>query len=390
LVIQIIRLSSKDIFQKYFEIIKSGSFIYELDGFLLEVREIPNDEINFFKDLFIEGNNIFYLKEKSLTGSQARNLQNIVFIHGSISWIKSIVNKIPGEKIKNKISQAINNYLNYNFKSYSIGNKEFNFSRAYVMGILNVTPDSFSDGGLYLNSEDAANHALEMLEDGADIIDIGGESTRPGSDIVDAEDELQRVIPVIDKILSIEPETIISIDSTKSRVAEEALEHGAKIINDISGATFDEKMLGVASKYPVNTGLILMHIKGVPKTMQENPYYENVIEEVYDFLNDRIKIAESAGVQNIFIDPGIGFGKRSQDNFEILKRLEDFKGLGYPLAIGASRKSFLGKKLNLDILERDTPTAIVESIAVKNGARIIRTHNVKYGKQVCELLNSLN
>jgi dihydropteroate synthase len=389
LISQIIRLSSIDIFQKYFEIIKSQLFIYDYGSFLLEIREISYEETNIFNDLDREGKSIFCVKNSSFAESQRKSLPNLVFIPGSISEIKIAINKINDEKTKNKIHQTINNYLNYNLKSYSIGNKKFKFNQAYVMGILNVTPDSFSDGGLYLNSDDAANHALEMLNDGADIIDIGGESTRPGSDIVDEDDEMQRVIPVIDKILSVEPETIISIDSTKSRVAQEAFKHGAKIINDISSATFDEKILEVASKEP-DTALILMHIKGIPKTMQENPSYENVIEEVYDFLSYRIKDAETAGVQNIFIDPGIGFGKRAQDNFEILKRLEDFKGLGYPLAVGASRKSFLGKKLNLDILERDTPTAIVESIAVKNGARIIRTHNVKYGKQVCELLNSLN
>ena len=131
-----------------------------------------------------------------------------------------------------------------------------------------------------------------------------------------------------------------------------------------------------------------MHIKGTPKNMQQNPYYENVVEEIYDFLFERAGTAEVSGIKNIFIDPGIGFGKRIQDNFEILGRLEDFKSLGYPIVIGASRKSFLGKTLNLDITERDTATAITESIAVKNGARIIRTHNVKYGKQVCELLNN--
>ena len=254
------------------------------------------------------------------------------------------------------------------------------------MGILNVTPDSFSDGGLYINSDDAAEHALEMINDGADFIDVGGESTRPGSDIVTEDEELKRVIPVIKKILSAAPETIISIDTTKSKVAEEAIKNGAKIVNDISGATFDEEMLTIVKKF--DASVILMHINGTPKNMQQNPYYENVVEEIYDFLFERIKAAEGLEIKNIFVDPGIGFGKRIEDNFEILRRLEDFKSLGFPIVIGTSRKSFLGKTLNLDITERDTATAITESIAVKNGARIIRTHNVIYGKQVCELLNN--
>ena len=377
MIAQVIHISSEEVFKKYSEIIDSDLFLYEPGSYLLELKETSGKDIDLLKNNIQEDKKIFLYKSNS---------SDKYLTHGNISEIKSIFNNFPEGELSNKINIVLHNYLNYNLKLYRIGNKEFNFDKAYVMGILNVTPDSFSDGGLYINSDDAVEHALEMINDGADFIDIGGESTRPGSDIVTEDEELERVIPVIKKILSAEPETIISIDTTKSKVAEEAIKIGVKIANDISGATFDEEMLTVVKKY--DASVVLMHMKGTPKTMQQNPYYENVMEEIYDFLFERIKAADELGIENIFVDPGIGFGKRIDDNFEILRRLEDLKSLGYPIVVGASRKSFIGKTLNLDITERDTATAITESIAVKNGARIIRTHNVKYGKQVCELLNN--
>ncbi len=278
--------------------------------------------------------------------------------------------------------------MDYQFNKYKIGNRLFDFNNAYIMGILNVTPDSFSDGGLYLNQNDAVNHALNMIEDGADIIDLGGESTRPGSEFVDEDEEINRVIPVLKKILDNYPDAIISVDTTKSKVAEAALANGAQIINDISGLTFDSKIIEVVKKY--NASVVIMHIKGTPKNMQQNPYYANVVKEVYEFLSTQCKKVKEEGISNIIIDPGIGFGKRIQDNFELIKNLTEFKALNYPILIGLSRKSFLGKELNLDINERDTATAILEGISVKNGARIIRTHNVKNGIQVCKLLNQIN
>ncbi|MFZ0456439.1 MAG: dihydropteroate synthase [Ignavibacteriaceae bacterium] len=377
MIAQFVHLSSKEVFNKYSEIINSALFLYEPGSYILELREISGNDLYLLESSIQEDKKIFFYKNDTV---------NKCFVYGNISEIKNIFDNFPEGELKNKINCLLQNYLNYNTKYYQLGNREYNFGEAFVMGILNVTPDSFSDGGLYINSDDAVEHGLEMINDGADFIDIGGESTRPGSDIVTWEEELERVIPVIKKILSAEPGTIISIDTTKSKVAEEAIRNGARIVNDISGATFDEEMLTVVKK--CNAAVVLMHIKGTPKSMQQNPCYENVVEEIYDFLFERIKAAQELGIENIFIDPGIGFGKRIQDNFEILRRLDDFKSLGFPIVVGASRKSFLGKTLNLDITERDAATAITEAIAVKNGARIIRTHNVKYGKQVCELLNN--
>ncbi|MDO8549832.1 MAG: dihydropteroate synthase [Ignavibacteria bacterium] len=253
------------------------------------------------------------------------------------------------------------------------------------MGILNVTPDSFSDAGKYFDKKAAVEYAIEMFDNGADIVDVGGESTRPGSEPISEEEELKRVIPVIEEILKRKPEALISVDTTKSKVAREACKAGVKIINDISGLTFDQEIADVVNEY--SASLIVMHIKGIPKTMQVSPLYDDLIYEIYEFLYKQTETAKSKGVKNIIVDPGIGFGKKIEDNFEILRRLSDFKSLGYPILIGLSRKSFLGKTLDLDVEERDTATVVAETIAIRNGAKIIRTHNILNALRTKKLLN---
>ncbi len=270
---------------------------------------------------------------------------------------------------------------------YNFNNKDLEFDFPKVMGILNVTPDSFSDGGKYFSTDSAVDRALQMIDEGADIIDIGGESTRPGSDRVESREEISRTIPVIKKLISLRKNLIISIDTTKSEVARQALESGASIINDISGLTFDNDMISVARN--LNAGVIIMHIKGNPKTMQQNPFYVDVIKEVKDFLISQVKLAEENGIQKIIIDPGIGFGKRVEDNFNIIRNLESFNSIGYPLMIGLSRKSFIGKTLNLEVDDRDIPTVILEAISVVKSARIIRTHNVKFCRQMVKLVSNI-
>ncbi len=257
-----------------------------------------------------------------------------------------------------------------------------------IMGIVNVTPDSFSDGGKYLNIDKAVNHSINLLDSGADIIDIGGESTRPGAESVNVEEEIDRVIPVIEKLLSLRPKTVISIDTTKSEVASKALEAGAYIVNDISAATFDENILNIVKRY--DAILILMHIKGKPKNMQDAPYYIDVVSEVKDFLIERIKLANSSGIKKIIVDPGIGFGKRIFENYELLKKLKEFNNLNYPILVGLSRKSFIGKALKLDIFDRENATTIMEMLAIQNGAKIIRTHNVRNTKEIIQLLSFIN
>jgi len=264
------------------------------------------------------------------------------------------------------------------FYSDLISNKNI-----YVMGILNVTPDSFSDGGKYYEINSATKHALQMIEEGADVIDIGGESSRPGADEISVDEEIDRIIPTIKSILSQKPNTIISVDTTKSEVAQIALESGAKIINDISGLS-DERMITVVRNY--EAAIIIMHIKGNPRTMQINPEYKNVVEEVHSFLFDKIVYSMNNGVKSIVVDPGIGFGKTVTHNYELLRNLAKFQTLETPLLIGVSRKSLIGKTLDIDVSERDNATIILETDAVSKGAKIIRTHNVKN----CVQLKKLN
>lgn len=274
-----------------------------------------------------------------------------------------------------------------NSSKYKFGSSELDLSLPKIMGIVNVTPDSFSDGGKYFSEKAAVDHALKLFDEGASIIDIGGESTRPGSEPVTLQEELDRTIPVIRELKKLRNDIIISIDTTKSKVASTALENGADIVNDISGLTFDKNMLNLIKEY--DPGIVLMHIKGNPKTMQENPFYEDVVKEVKDFLCDQLKLAEAAGLQKIFIDPGIGFGKRLLDNFNIIKQLKDFEEFGYPIMIGVSRKSFIGKTLDLDIENRDVATVIMETVAVMKSARIIRTHNVEYCRHLVKLVSHI-
>jgi dihydropteroate synthase len=272
--------------------------------------------------------------------------------------------------------------VNYDKMPVKISDTEF--SQPVIMGILNVTPDSFSDGGIYYDKKTAVEYALKMFDKGADIVDVGGESTRPGADPVSEEEEIRRVIPVIEDILKRKPSSVISIDTTKSYVAHKACEAGARIINDISGLTFNPAIAEVAAEH--SASLVIMHIKGKPKDMQINPVYDDLIFEIFEFLYNQTKKAKSSGAEKIIIDPGIGFGKKIDNNFEILRRLSDFKCLGCPILIGLSRKSFLGKTLNLDLNERDTVTSVAEALAIRNGAKIIRTHNVVNAVQTRDLL----
>ncbi len=251
---------------------------------------------------------------------------------------------------------------------------DFSNNQVYIMGILNITPDSFSDGGKYNSIDKALFHVEKMINDGADIIDIGGESTRPFSDPVSIDVELERVIPVIERINS-NFNTIISIDTYKSKVADESLKNNAEIINDISGLTFDPLMEEVVLKYdPV---CVVMHIKGTPKNMQVDPEYENVVNEIYDFLFNRAMHLKDIGINKLFIDVGFGFGKSLDDNYILLRNLDHFKKIGYPILAGISRKSMIGKIIELEPKLRINPTISLNTLAILNGARIIRVHDVR-------------
>ncbi len=261
-------------------------------------------------------------------------------------------------------------------------------SRTHIMGILNVTPDSFSDGGKYLTRGLAIERGMQMAEDGADIIDIGAESTRPGAEPISIKEELQRIIPVLEGLLK-QVDVPISVDTYKSSVADIVLKAGANIINDISGLRFDPKMKEVVAKY--QAPVVIMHIKGEPRNMQHNPYYEDLIDEIYEYLAASIQLAETSGIKRdkIIVDPGIGFGKRLFDNYEILRRLDEFRGLGCPILIGPSRKSFIGKVLDLPPDQRLEGTIAAVAIGIQNGAHIVRVHDIKEVSRACRIIDLL-
>jgi dihydropteroate synthase len=262
-------------------------------------------------------------------------------------------------------------------------------SRTHIMGIVNVTPDSFADGGRFFDPKKAVEQALTMVEDGVDIIDIGGESTRPGAQPVDMKEELRRVIPVIKSIVK-EVDVIVSIDTTKAGVAEEALSAGAGMVNDVSALRFDPDLAKVVAKR--NVPVVLMHMRGSPQTMQKNIRYGDLISEITQFLRERISFAEQCGIETekIIIDPGIGFGKSvERDNFTILRNLEEFKSLGRPLLIGPSRKAFLGHLLGLPVEDREEATAGAVAAAIMNGAHIVRAHDVKAMKRVVKVIDTI-
>jgi dihydropteroate synthase len=257
------------------------------------------------------------------------------------------------------------------------------------MGILNITPDSFSDGGEFLNHDRALDHARRMMEEGADIIDVGGESTRPGAQPVSLEEERRRVIPLIEKFAS-RVDVPISIDTTKAGVAREALEAGAVMINDISALRFDMEMAPLASEHGVP--IILMHMRGTPQTMQQHVVYDPLMSEIYSFLKERIAYAESVGIdsQKIIVDPGIGFGKSvPDDNLKIIKNLSFLKDLEKPILVGPSRKAFIGSVLELGVEEREEGTAAAISLAISNGANIVRVHDVKRMKRVVKMVDAI-
>jgi len=260
--------------------------------------------------------------------------------------------------------------------------------RTHVMGVLNVTPDSFSDGGQYFDRKPAIEHALEMAREGADIIDVGGESTRPFSDGTSAAEEVERVIPVIEAIAG-EVSVPISIDSYKGEVVREALKAGASIVNDISALRFDDEMGSIVAKAGVP--VVLMHMKGTPRDMQKAPEYDDLISEIMGFLKDAVLRAMNSGIRKdlIIVDPGIGFGKTFDHNLEIIRNLSRFKDLGMPLLLGPSNKAFIGKILDRQPHERDTGSMATISAGVLNGAHIVRAHNVKKAVETVKIIDAI-
>jgi dihydropteroate synthase len=259
------------------------------------------------------------------------------------------------------------------------------FEKTLIMGILNVTPDSFSDGGLFADIDTAVAHGKKMVSEGADVIDVGGESSRPGSAPLSEKEELDRILPVVTRLLD-EVSVPISIDTYKPLVADACLKAGAHLINDITGLTNPE-MRKVAVKH--NIPVVLMHMRGTPKTMQQNPVYQDLLGEITAFFQEQIATARKAGIQNIIIDPGIGFGKTVEHNLQILKHLGEFKSLGCPILVGPSRKSFIGMITGLSVKERLDGTLAAIIVAVMNGANMVRVHDVNECKRAVQVADAI-
>jgi len=358
------------------EILNNKIFIKEITEdlkkiFKIEIEELSHDEYVVLKE---------YLKNINIENK--RSVNNNYEINFIFNQNEIIDDKNP---FINKILEIINKYKNYS-SPIKINSKILDFKKTYIMGILNVTPDSFYDGGRFFEKEKAVAHALKMVNEGVDIIDIGGESTRPGSDRISEEEEIKRVIPVIKEIRK-NSDVIISIDTYKSKVAEEALSAGADIVNDISGCIADEKMPDIIKSYGVP--VIVMHIRGNPKIMQRDVHYNDVVKDIIRSLRNRINYLKLRGIneEKIIIDPGIGFGKTVDDNIRIIKRLKEFRCLGRPILIGPSRKSFIGKILDLPPEERLEGTLAVLALCIINGANIIRVHDVKEAVRVAKIID---
>lgn len=314
-------------------------------------------------------------------------------ISGTEKQLKNVVKKLNMQpfglkKVANRIKSAIDNIYKTEVIFEAKGKKWLLGKQTLVMGILNITPDSFYDGGEYFKKQDAVKKALRMAEAGADIIDVGGESSRPGSQPVSVSEELKRVIPVIKQVAKIS-DIVVSVDTTKAEVARQAIEAGARIVNDISALRFDPQMAKVCAEK--KAGVVLMHMRGTPATMQTDVNYNDLMSDIFNHLQERIAFAVKTGIkkQRIVIDPGIGFGKNLEDNLKIINRLSEFKALGRPIILGTSRKSFIGKILGLDAKDRLEGSIATIAAGVLNGASIVRVHDVKETRMAVDMIDAI-
>lgn len=345
----------------------------------LKVRGINPLAANILKqEMLARGGDVVTSRDSLMeTGGKAD-----VIIQGTVKSARSLIGKIKQQPFGLKaLSGDLESYIdkldeNKKRGKLIIGKKEFNLNEdLLVMGILNVTPDSFYDGGYYFEKDKACRRAETIVKEGAQIIDVGGMSTRPGSLPVNFEEEVERIIPVIEYI-SKNYDILVSADTYRSEVARRAIDAGAHIINDISGLSMDSNMAKVIAEGDVS--VVIMHIKGTPENMQKNPEYEDVIDEIYDYLEDKTGIAIDSGIKpgKIIVDPGIGFGKTLEHNLEILSKVYEFRMLGYPVLIGASRKSFIGSILDLPLEERLEGSLAAAVCLVIGGVNILRVHDV--------------
>jgi len=364
---------------------------------LIKINSVSNIAANILKQEMLSLGGDVAVARDALTG---KSRKTDCLLMGNLSQLNRLnekLNKQPFglDSLAGNLTCALSNYQRDKFL-INLGRYRLRLGlRAYIMGIVNLTPDSFSGDGMYAygvrrtayGAQDIVEYVEKMVRDGADIIDIGGKSSRPGAKSVSIKEELARTIPVI-KGLAKKIKVPISIDTSKPEVARQALDHGAVMVNDISGLR-SPKMAKVIAQY--KAGLVIMHMKGNPRTMQRNPAYKSLIDEVLVYLHRVIEMAWEAGIdrEKTIVDPGIGFGKTVGHNLEILKNLKEFKVLGRPILVGPSRKSFIGKILNVGPQERIFGTVSSCVLAVKNGANIVRVHDVKAVKQALKVSEAI-
>lgn len=359
--------------------------------YLMRINTLSNITANILKQEMLSLGADAAIARGSLTGEVKKT---DCLLMGNLSQFDRLVNKLKKQpfglnRLSAQVSAALLNFQKDRFV-LDLGRFSLNLgNRTHLMGILNLTPDSFSGDGFYgSKQEDIVEYAQKLVRDGADIIDVGGESSRPGAVPVGLKEELKRVIPVI-KALAKKIKVPVSVDTYKPEVAKQALDSGASIVNDISGLR-NAQMAKVTARY--KAGVVIMHMKGRPRSMQKNPRYDSLIDEIMCYLKKKTEEAREAGIDEnrIIIDPGLGFGKTLGHNLEILRNLRDFKALGKPILAGASRKSFIGSILNAKPQERIFGTVSSCVIAAKNGAKIIRAHDCKEVKQALRILDEVN
>ncbi len=345
----------------------------------IKIKQVNPVAANILKQEMLARDGDVITSRSILTEKRAKT---DIIIQGTRKSITSLVKKIRSQQFGlADLSRDLSGYLKKMDKALKkkgliIADKKFEPGKEIVvMGILNVTRDSFYDGGQYYDKEKALSRARSLVEEGAHIIDVGGMSTRPGSLPVGKEEEIERTIPVIENICK-DHDILISIDTYRSEVAAEAIKAGAHIVNDISGLGMDKNMGSVIAKN--NVSVVLMHIKGTPENMQDNPQYLDIIDEIYQYFDDKTEMAARSGIgpEKIILDPGIGFGKKLEHNLEIIRKLSEFKMLGFPLLVGASRKSFIGAVLDLPAEERLEGSLAAAVWSMINGADILRVHDV--------------
>ncbi len=356
-------------FDKSYYVQASNKYVYKN----LKIFALSNPQLHILKQTAISVGADCATHREVLTGKVEKS---DCILGGSISQLIKIASKLEMQPFGLKdLAQKIKDFC-----------KKEPPHKTKIMGILNLTPDSFSDGGLYNNYENATKHLYQMVKDGADIIDIGAESTKPFSNAINATTQLEKILPILEFINKEFPNRTfeISIDTRSAKVAQECIKYGVNIINDVSGFLYDSEMVNVVANS--NVKIVIQHSKGEPENMQQNPTYDNLMDEIYSALRERINFAISQGVkkENIIIDPGIGFGKTREDNFEIIRRIEEFNGLGSPILLGLSRKSLLNMQ-NTSNEKKDIYTLALNALAITRNVDIIRVHNVKLHKTFMDM-----